>query len=119
MKAYFDIHPEAYKVMLDGINNLMLTERCAPPDDLAFIKDNLWLSDSAVIEHIYPLKGQWEVRLLFAHVYNPLQFLCRRIHAYACPRKAATHAGYMRRVAAKDQRGTLAVKIETLKLPPN
>jgi hypothetical protein len=56
---------------------------------------------------------------VFAHTHNPLKFIKRYITSHPCPRRAAQQAYYMRRLAAKDQRGTLTVCVAQLALCPN
>ncbi len=48
-----------------------------------------------------------------------MKFLSRLITSHACPRRAAMMAGYMRRLAAKDQRGTLLIEAGYFKLSGN
>ncbi|MCU0376524.1 MAG: hypothetical protein MUF24_14550 [Chitinophagaceae bacterium] len=100
---------EFYGQLLDGLNNLHFQEKPGIPTDMLFISDEFWLQDTAVIDHINPMKGMHGVSLIFAHHLNPYKFICRYITAYADARRAATSAHYMRRQAAKDQRGTLKV----------
>ncbi len=119
MKPAFVIPPELYEKMLDGLSNLFFTEKLGLDSDLNFYRDDLWLSDTAVIELLLLRRGSWEVNLLFAHYKTPLKFLSRRITSHSCPKRARTMAFYMRRLAAKDQRGTLTVDIKDLHLTLN
>lgn len=100
---------EIYGKLLDGLNNLHFQEKPGRQTDMLFISDEFWLQDTAVIDHVNLLKGMHGVSLIFAHHLNPYKFICRHITAYADARRAATSAHYMRRQAAKDQRGTLKV----------
>jgi hypothetical protein len=84
-----------------------------------FYRNDFWLSDTAVIERLQKRKGTWEINLLFAHHKTPLKFLTRRITSHTCPKRAQTMAFYMRRLAAKDQRGTLSLDINDLHLSLN
>lgn len=111
--------PEMYALMLDGLSNLFFTEKTGLDADMNFYRDDMWLSDTAVIELLQRRKGAWEVTLLFAHHKTPLKFLSRRISSYSCPKRAQLTAQYMRRQAAKDQRGTLTLNINDLHLTLN
>ena len=108
-KQPFVIDPAAYTNLLLGINNLHFTECKGSLSDFGLYSDDQWLADTAVIEQLTRSRGEWQVELLFASVHNPLKFLKRRITANPCPKRAAQQAFYMRRLAAKDQRGTLTV----------
>jgi hypothetical protein len=119
MKSAFTIQPELYAKMLDELSNLFFTEIPGLDSDMNFYRDDLWLSDTAVIESIQLRNGSWEINLLFAHHKMPLKFLTRRITTHSCPKRAKMMAFYMRRLAAKDQRGTLTVDINDLKLSLN
>ena len=119
MKSFFSIPPELYEKMLDSLNNLFLTEKLGLETDMNFYRDDLWLSDTAVIDLLWRRNGCWEIHLLFAHHKTPLKFLSRRISSHSCPRRASIMGFYMRRLAAKDQRGTLNVNIDDLKLSKN
>ncbi len=116
MKRAFSISPDLYASMLDGLSNLFFTEKRGQDADMNFYRDDYWLSDTAVIESLQLRQGAWEVNLLFAHHKTPLKFLSRRITSHSCPKRARMMAFYMRRLAAKDQRGTLSVDIEDLHL---
>lgn len=119
MKPVFHLHPALYARMLDGLSNLMFTETLGGRRDMGFYHDDLWLSDTAVIENVSRRKGAWEVILLFAHHKTPLKFIRRRITSHSCPKRAHQMAFYMRRLAAKDQRGTLCVDIDDFDLSLN
>lgn len=119
MKRSFNLAPDLYAKMLDELSNLFFTEKTGLDIDLNFYRDDLWLSDTAVIERLEHRRGAWEVILLFAHHKIPLKFLSRRITTNSCPKKAQTMAFYMRRLAAKDQRGTLKVDIHSLNITTN
>ena len=119
MKHAFTMPAELYAKMLDELSNLFFTEKLGLDSDMNFYRDDLWLSDTAVIEMLIRRKGSWEISLLFAHHKTPLKFLSRRITSHSCPHRARTMAFYMRRLAAKDQRGTLTVDINDLNLTLN
>lgn len=115
----FHLDDSTYRIMLQSLDSLHLTDGVGDVRDLDFIKDDVWLFDTAVIENLARRRGTWEINLLFAHYQQPLKFLSRRITSETCPRRAALVASLMRRQAAKDQRGTLTVKLEDLNLPEN
>ena len=119
MKRAFSMPPELYAKMLDELSNLFFTEKLGLDADMNFYRNDFWLTDTAVIEMLLLRKGAWEINLLFAHHKTPLKFLSRRITSHSCPKRARTMAFYMRRLAAKDQRGTLTVDINDLKLSLN
>ena len=119
MKPVFTMPTELYARMLDELSNLFFTEKLGLDEDMNFYRDDFWLTDTAVIELLLLRKGAWEVNLLFAHHKTPLKFLSRRITSHSCPKRAHTMAFYMRRLAAKGQRGTLTVDIKDLNLTLN
>lgn len=114
MHALFTMDKAAYVNLLAGLNNLHFTERKGNLLDFKLYQDDLWLSDTAVIENLHRYRGEWEVELIFAYTGNPLKFIKRRITSNSCPKRAAQQAHYMRRLAAKDQRGTLTVSADQL-----
>ena len=116
MKPLFTMSDRVYQGMLDALNNQHFTEKSGEATDMDFINDDMWLPDTAVIENLFRRRGTWEVHLLFAHHKQPLKFLSRRITAHTCPKRAAQMGFYMRRLAAKDQRGTLTINIIDFKL---
>ncbi|HMO38726.1 MAG TPA: hypothetical protein PKC76_07550 [Saprospiraceae bacterium] len=115
----FEMNTAAYNGMLNLLNSLHFMDKAGEAADMAFIRQDDWLQDTAVIDNIVRRKGTWEIHLLFAHHLHPLKFLSRLITSQACPRRAAMMAGYMRRLAAKDQRGTLLIEVDYFKLSGN
>jgi hypothetical protein len=109
MQKRFVISPQVYEQVLDQLNKQFLLDRAGYIPDLHFIQTDFWLQDTAVIDTIEQKSGLWRVSLLFVHHINPFKFIKRSITAYADIKKANTAAHYMRRQAAKDQRGTLLV----------
>lgn len=101
----------AYTNMLDGINVFYTTNIPGFGMDADFIKDDYWLQNTAVIENIEKRNGTWNIFLVFAHHLQPLKFIKRSISNFTCLKKATLAAHYMRRIAAKDQRGTLTVTL--------
>ncbi len=119
MKSPFKIDTVAYAQLMKGLNDLFFAERKGNSSDFRLYFDDLWLSDTAVIDDIHKSKGEWSVDLVFVSIHNPLKFIRRFIVSHPCPKRAAQKAHFMRRLAAKDQRGTLEVKIELLNLCEN
>jgi len=115
----FPLDDESYAGLLQMLNDLCLTDRVGIDLDIRFIYEDYWLSDSAVIDNLAPVAGAWEVRLLFAHYRHPLKFIQRSIVTFASKKKAEMAALFMRRLAAKDQRGTLELNIASFNLPVN
>ena len=113
-KATFVIYQAAYANLLAGLNNLHFTDCRGNLADFGFYADDQWLADTAVIEQLTRSRGEWQVDLLFASIHDPLKFLKRRITSNPCPKRAAQQAHFMRRLAAKDQRGTLTVSARQL-----
>lgn len=97
--------------MLEYLDNLSLTEQNGITKDAFFINEDFWLQDTVVVENVECRNGEWSIYLVFAHHLIPLKFIKRKIVNYVCPRRAALAAHYMRRQAAKDQRGTLQVNV--------
>ena len=77
--------------------------------DLDVFYNDAWLKDSAVIDNIKPIDGNWEVSLVFAYIRFPMKLIKRKITTCITRQKAEISAHYMRRLAAKDQRGTLYI----------
>jgi hypothetical protein len=114
MKQVLD--DEAYSVMLCFLDNQHFTEKAADEENLVFLRNDWWLADTAVIDTINFREGGWEVFFTFANYKRPLQFIVRKIIRCYSEAKAKTAAHYMRRQAAKDQRGTLEVALKDLHL---
>lgn len=106
----------SYYEMLCFLDNQHVIEKPAGHENMIFLKNDWWLADTAVIESINYNKGSWEVYLTFANYKKPLQLIIRRIVRCYSEGKARTAAHYMRRMAAKDQRGTLEVRLKDLNL---
>ncbi len=119
MKKSFKIDDKVYDDMLKMLNSLHFQDRVGEAKDMEFVKDDAWLADTAVIENLWRRGGTWEIHLVFAHHQKPLTFLSRNITQHTCPKRAAVMASLMRRLAAKDQRGTLRVKIENFNFSKN
>lgn len=116
MKQSFNITESAYQDVLASLNSLHFTDKLGKTSDLSFIYDDEWLSNTAVIDRLMLRKGSWEVHLLFAHYQQPMKFICRYITSNPTKNRANLMANYMRRLAAKDQRGTLSVDLKDLKI---
>ncbi|MER3127532.1 hypothetical protein ABQG68_19635, partial [Bacillus pumilus] len=87
--------------------------------DSYFYNEDFWLQDTAVIENIEYRNGEWNVFLVFAHQTKLNKLIKRKIRNFACPKKAQLNAYYMRKLAAKDQRGTIVLKANNLFLNYN
>lgn len=119
MKSPFRIDSKTYVQLMQGLNDMFFCEKKGNSSDFKLYFDDLWLSDTAVIDDIHKSKGEWAVDLVFASIHNPLKFIRRFIVSHPCPKRATQKAYFMRRLAAKDQRGTLEVNIELLNLCQN
>lgn len=115
----FEMDDAAYNGLLGALNNLHFAEKRGNLSDFAFFHHDDWLSDTAVVERVHRAKGEWAIGLVFAYVANPLRFIHRQITSYSCPKKAHTAAQLMRRLAAKDQRGTQQVHLHQLNISVN
>ncbi|ANI90588.1 hypothetical protein A9P82_03500 [Arachidicoccus ginsenosidimutans] len=100
--------------MLSFIENLYSTDKAGALSDTGFILDDFWLQDTAVIENIERRHGAWDVCLVFAHYLQPLKLIKRKITNFASFKKAEVTAHYMRRLAAKDQRGTMIINEKSI-----
>ena len=112
----FNLDGEAYNEMLNLLNNQHFTEKPGIQSDMEFLSDDWWLRDTAVVENIVKRRGMWEIHLVFAHYQDPSKLIKRVIAKCASKDKAELNAWYMKRLAAKDQRGTLKVDIKYFKL---
>lgn len=119
MRPSFSLSSELYAQVLEQLGNLHFTETLGYDADLNFFRNDLWLCETAVIQKVTSRKGTWEIALLFAHHLTPLCFLSRRITHHTCSKRAGLIADLMRRLAAKDQRGTLRIDLSRFFMPPN
>ena len=70
--------------------------------DFAFIQEDAWLRNAAVIERIGEYKGQWEVSLVFADPYRKCTFIIRRNSTHATYEDAVAAAKTMQKSTVKD-----------------
>jgi len=112
----FDLDTNAYNELLNLLNNQYFVEKPGSDNDMEFLTDDWWLRDTAVIENIVKKDGMWEIHLVFAHYLTPQKLIKRIITRHTCKSKAELSAWYMRRLAAKDQRGTLKINIDDFEL---
>jgi len=119
MAKHVHLDLAVYNQLLELLNNLHFTDKSGVLHDLTFLKNDCWLRDSAVIDHIVKRKGSWEVHLVFAYAHCPYVLLKRVITLAISHKRAVQMATYMRRLAAKDQRGTLKVKLEDFRICAN
>jgi len=113
------IDNKAYNELLNLLNNQHFVEKGGTSSDMEFLSDDWWLRDTAVVENIVKRKGMWEIQLVFAHYKQPEKLIKRIISSFPSKEKAELNAWYMRRLAAKDQRGTLKVKLADFKICDN
>lgn len=96
--------------MFGGLYNITFTDYSGAAPDLYFLQEEHWLTETAVSIHVYPKKGNWHVALVFGHTANPVRFLCRYMnHAFPTEKKAAVHASFYQRTAAKNRYGALTI----------
>jgi hypothetical protein len=111
MSSHSIIDLKTYDWMLKRINlDSFYSDVLAGEDELNFIKDDSWFSETVVISQIVLRKGQWHVDLLFAYQKEPYKFLIRNITSCISQTKASITGEIMKRQASKDQRGTLTIK---------
>ncbi|MEP0985092.1 hypothetical protein [Ekhidna sp.] len=108
MKVYVD--RRCYEKLMDFMNIQALLDLKGDFVDLDLFYSDEWLLDSAVIDNVVERNGNWDVFLVFAHVTDPMKLIKRKITRFTSIKKAELAANYMRRLAAKDQRGTLKVR---------
>ncbi len=115
----FKISEKAYNYLLYSLNNQHFTEQQGKEKDLNFLADDSWLGDTVVIDCVVCRRGMWEIHLIFAHYKIPCKLLKRIItHTYHF-NKAAQTAYLMKKLAAKDQRGTLKLDESDFKFTHN
>lgn len=112
----FYLDNEVYNELLNLLNNQHFVDTQAKEIDMGFLSDDWWLRDTAVVENVVRREGMWEIHLVFAHYKEPYKLIKRVIGRYASKDKAELSAWYMRRLAAKDQRGTLKVDLKDFDL---
>lgn len=104
---YFDLETlQTFHLYWRDLKN---TETLGGRKDFAFMKEDEWLKDSAVLDRIESYKGQWSVSLVFADPARKNTFIIRPMRNCPTYSKAVITAGYMKRVAAKDPRGTITI----------
>ncbi|MEM8908434.1 MAG: hypothetical protein AAGD05_11355 [Bacteroidota bacterium] len=112
----FQLDEHAYNALLQLLNNQHFTDQPGQDLDIDFLAQDWWLRDTAVIENIVKREGMWEIQLVFAHYQEPRKLIKRVISRHPNKDKATLNARYMRRLAAKDQRGTLRINLDDFKL---
>ncbi|MCB9080600.1 MAG: hypothetical protein H6555_02700 [Lewinellaceae bacterium] len=110
---------QSYQQMLQWLGGLHFQEIAGDLRDLDFISQDVWLANTVVIDWVVRRKGCWEIHLVFASQDQPLRFLSRFITSNPSLPKTQMMAGYMRRLAAKDQRGTLTLSVQDFGLSLN
>ena len=110
---------KVYKLLLHFKQSCFDLEKKAQLDDLEFLHEDLWLQDAAVFDWVVKLNGTWQVFLVFVHFKNPFLLIKRFIKTQISAQKANIEAGYMRRLAAKDQRGTLELQKDSIHICAN
>ncbi|MFK7814266.1 MAG: hypothetical protein AB8B59_17340 [Maribacter sp.] len=72
-------------------------------------QESEWLLDAEVQYKVTPVKGRWEVSLIFINTKDPNQVLIQTIGDYRTERLAEIYGRSMQQTAAKDPRGTQKV----------
>ncbi len=100
-----------YKRILKSLDVQFQLETAGNRQDMAFMVNDRWMRDTAVVENVIRRDGLWKIFLIFAHYRNPLLLIRREISECFSKNTAMIYGQYMRRIAAKDPRGTLEVDI--------
>ncbi|MEO0898109.1 MAG: hypothetical protein AAFY71_16990 [Bacteroidota bacterium] len=117
MKVALD--KSSYKLLLAYKKATSKVDQKGNEEDFEFLYDDLWLQDAVVLERVVKLNGTWNLFLLFAHMNNPLLLIHRFIKTQYSFEKAMLDAVYMRRLAGKDQRGTLKLNTNQFQISSN
>lgn len=117
MKAQLD--PGTYSLLLNYKQSSQDTGKKAPSKDLAFLAEDLWLQDTIVYDWVVNLNGNWQIFLVFVYHQDPFLLIKRFVKSHISEKRARMDGHYMRRVAAKDQRGTLSMEKQRLNICPN
>lgn len=112
-KVYVD--RKCYESLMDGLNLQQVVDQKGEFTDFDLFYSDDWLLNSAVVDNVIERNGNWDIYLVFAYVGNPLKLIKRRITRCITIKKANLTANYMRRLAAKDQRGTLKIDCSSFK----
>lgn len=80
---------------------------------------NEWLMDAEVQYRVTPVKGRWEVSLVFINTKDPNQVLIQTIGDYRSKRLAEIYGRNMQQTAAKDPRGTQKVNKDAYNINDN
>jgi hypothetical protein len=99
-----------YKLLLAYKRSCFDTGKRGETADLEFLYEDTWLRDTVVINWVARLNGTWRIYLVFVHHKRPFLFIKRFIKTQISEPKAVMEAEYMKRLAAKDQRGTLKLE---------
>jgi len=117
MKAQLDTR--TYALLLNYKQSSQDTCKKAPKNDMAFLEEDLWLQDTVVYDWVVKLNNSWQIFLVFVYCKNPFLLIKRFVKSHISEQKARMEGHYMRRVAAKDQRGKLEVDPHILNICPN
>ncbi len=115
----YSIDKKLYTEILQLLEEQHQKERVGKEEDMNFLIDDSWMGDTAVTENVVNNKGLWYIYLVFSHYKNPLLLIRRAISVCFAHQTALVHAAYMRRLAAKDPRGTLKMSLKDYICHPN
>ena len=113
------LDPAFARQLKDYVANTDKVDSTGRRVDLEFLSSDGWLQDSAVIDRVVNTNGTWAISLVFADVAKAYKFIVRQIRTCTNFNKALMTAQFMRRLAAKDPRGTLKVKGEHFLISDN
>ncbi len=109
----------AYKLLLAYKRSCFDTGKRGKTTDLEFLHEDTWLRDTAVVDWVVRIRGTWRIYLVFVHHKRPFLFIKRFIKTQISERRAIMEAEYMKRLAAKDQRGTLILEEQIFEVCEN
>jgi len=115
----YHLDGKLYNSILNRLEGQFSTEIVGTKTDMNFLINDRWMRDTAVVENIIHRNGLWRIFLIFAHYKNPMLLIRREISVCFRKDRAVIYAQYMRRIAAKDPRGTLEVDINHFTIPTN
>lgn len=78
-----------------------------------------WLPHAEVRYVLRPVRGRWEVSMVFLSGPDPLTWVCRHIGDYPTEAKARQAALLLKRSLGKDARGTQKTQRDALDFCPN
>ena len=117
MNVRLDQH--TYSLLLEHKQSSLFHDQPGQLEDLAFLEEDLWLQDTVVFDWVSRLAGTWQIFLVFVYHEDPFLLIMRYIKSQISESKAKMEGSYLRRSAAKDQRGNLELNEGKFRLCQN